>query len=220
MQILDKGSIELVDHMGNDLTVVNAARVSVGGGKGFKSDTELINYLIANKHTSPFEHVIFQFLIKCPLFVRSQWHRHRTWSYNEISRRYTSEQIQFHIPDKLRLQNLDDKQSSDGFLEHDEDLIKEMENMAYACESLYNGLLECGVAREQAREVLPVSLYTSFYGTVDLHNLFGFLELRNSPHAQLEIKVYAQAIEQLIEPIVPISYKAWKNSKLPLTKSE
>ena len=213
MKLLDKGSIELVDYSGSDKRIVDAARVSIAQGKGTKKDTELIEYLIDNKHTSPFEHVVFTFLVKCPVFVARQWMRHRTWSYNEVSRRYTSEDIEFHVPSKLRRQDAVNKQSSSGNLDNDADLIQRIENWNSMSLSFYNLLIDSGVAREQAREILPVNLYTSFYGTVDLHNLFHFLELRHHPHAQEEIRVYAQAIEEIIKPVVPIAYDAWKEKE-------
>lgn len=214
IQVLDKGFIELVNHMGDDNTVVSAARVShLGESKGKEKDEVLIKYLLENHHTSPFEHVIFQFMVKCPLFVRSQWMRHRTWSYNEVSRRYTSETIEFFVPAVLRAQSKEDTQSSIGAIDKNESTINIIKQFNEISFSTYDLLLETGVCREQARMVLPQNLYTKFYATVDLHNLFHFLELRNTEHAQEEIRVYAQAIEELIEPIVPISFKIWKGLK-------
>lgn len=215
MNVLDKGSIELLQHMGDDNTVVSAARVSyIGESKGLEKDEQLIKYLLENRHTSPFEHVIFTFKIKCPLFVARQWHRHRTWSYNEISRRYTQENIEFYVPDCFRTQSADDTQSSDGMVLNSRHLLETYANELKTLNTLYEFFLKNGVCREQARMILPQSLYTTFYGTVDLHNLFHFLGLRNSPHAQYEIRVYAQAIEALIEPVVPVSFKYWKELKV------
>jgi thymidylate synthase (FAD) len=214
MDVLDKGYVELLDSMGTDNTVVSAARVShLGESKGIQKDAELIRYLMKERHTSPFEHVVFQFRIKCPLFVARQWMRHRTWSYNEVSRRYTSEKIDFHYPDNLRFQHLVDKQNSDGSIDP-ENFSLFSDRIMYLTEAaifLYEDMLAAGVAREQARMVLPQNMYTSFYGTVDLHNLFHFLELRRSPHAQEEIRAYAYAIERLISRKVPICYNAWLN---------
>ena len=211
MQVLDKGFIELIAHMGDDNTVVSAARVSyLGETKGLEQDTQLIKYLLKNRHTSPFEQVEFQFMVKCPLFVRSQWMRHRTWSYNEVSRRYTSDEIEFHVPSEIRLQSNDNKQMSAGIMENPGLIIDAMKTSALMCYEMYEGMIRLGVAREQARMILPQSMYTKFYAKVDLHNLFHFLELRNHEHAQPEIRLYAQAIEELIKPIVPISYEAWK----------
>lgn len=210
MDVLDKGYVELLDSMGTDNTVVSAARVShLGESKGIQKDAELIRYLMKERHTSPFEHVVFQFRIKCPLFVARQWMRHRTWSYNEVSRRYTSEEIDFYIPEFLRNQSDANKQSSENISEYSSNLIMDMENIVDNCMKAYNEMISLGIAREQARMILPQNMYTTFYGTVDLHNLFHFLELRRSPHAQEEIKVYAHAIEKLISKKVPICYKAW-----------
>lgn len=219
MQVLDKGFIELIAHMGDDNTVVSAARVSyLGESKGSEQDEKLIKYLLKNRHTSPFEQVEFQFMVKCPLFVRSQWMRHRTWSYNEVSRRYTSEEIDFHVPSEIRRQSDDNKQMSAGVFDPNgsvtESILTAMKNNGDMCNVLYDTLLSVGVAREQARMVLPQSMYTKFYAKVDLHNLFHFLELRNHEHAQPEIRLYAQAIEELIKPIVPVSYKTWKELKV------
>lgn len=211
MQILDKGCIELLNYMGDDNTIVAAARVShLGESKGTEQDSKLIAYLLKHKHTSPFEQVEFQFLVRCPLFVRSQWHRHRTWSYNETSRRYTSEYIDFYVPDSLHEQSTKDKQARGKRVEGDKYLIEQIEKHANLSFEFYNLMLASGVCREQARMVLPQNMYTSFYAKTDLHNLLHFIELRNSPHAQYEIRVYAQAIEKLIQPIVPIAYQCWK----------
>lgn len=214
--VLDKGFVELVANLGNDLTVVSAARVShLGESKGVEKDKKLIEYLIQNNHTSPFEQVEFQFMVKCPIFVARQWMRHRTWNYNEVSRRYTSEDIDFYIPDMLYDQSLTDTQASERpiYKEEADRLIKMITTMTESSYRSYEMLLNNGVSREQARIILPLNMYTSFYAKTDLHNLFHFLELRNSPHAQMEIQVYAQTIEEIIKPIVPISYKAWKDFK-------
>lgn len=221
MKVLDKGYANLVDCMGNDVTIVNAARVSFDKRVNYisRQDINLVRYLLQNKHTSPFEHVVFTFEIKSPLFVARQWMRHRTWSFNEISRRYTSENIDFYIPTELRKQAESNRQAStdetikmvrgvDGY-----PLQPVSELMEYTTTHLlriYHRLLEDGVAREQARMVLPQNMYTTFYGTVDLHNLLHFLELRNSEHAQYEIRLYAQALEELITPYVQETLKAWK----------
>lgn len=211
MKVLDKGFVELLAHMGDDNTVVNSARVSyLGESKGIEQDTKLIKYLIKNRHTSPFEQVEFQFMVKCPIFVARQWHRHRTWSYNEVSRRYTSEDIDFYIPSELRAQSNHNKQMSEGIIE-DNSLLSGIEMHCNISFDLYNILVAAGVAREQARMILPQNMYTKFYAKVDLHNLLHFLGLRNHSHAQEEIKAYASAIESLIQPIIPISFDAWKS---------
>ncbi len=204
------GSIDLIDSMGDDLSIVNAARVSFGKRKDHldKSDEGLLKYLAEHKHTTPFEHVTFTFHIKCPLFIARQWHRHRTWSYNEISRRYTSENIEFYVPAVIRCQDTKENlQGSDGELSGSESIL--VSNIiAYHSNhalSLYEKLLEKNVANEMARMVLPQNMYTEFYATVDLHNLAHFLRLRCDSHAQWEIQQYANAIVELVKPIVPNS---------------
>jgi len=208
-KLLDKGYVELLDIMGDDNTVVSAARVSyLGESKGPEKDQKLINFMMRNGHTSPFEHVIFQWRIKCPLFVRSQWHRHRTWSYNEVSRRYTDEDIEFYIPDEWRIQDNKNKQ---GSMEYSttipNDIVKQHIKDS---QKLYEDLISMDIAKEMARMILPQNLYTIFYGTVDLKNLFHFIELRADEHAQYEIQVYAKAMEDIIKDYVPWSYGAWR----------
>ena len=201
-----QGWIGLVDQMGTETSIVNAARVSFGKIRTEMDsrDAALVRYLIANHHTSPLEHVVFTFLVHCPLFVRSQWHRHRTWSYNEISRRYTQEDIKFFVPTELREQAESDRQASKVSDRIDQERCKELirKHNEESC-ALYEKLLSEGVCREQARGVLPQNMMTTFWGTVDLSNLIKFLELRDSEHAQEEIREYAVAIKQLIKPIVP-----------------
>ena len=207
VMVLDgQGWIGLVDQMGTETSIVNAARVSFGKRKDEmdERDAGLVRYLIANHHSSPLEHVVFTFLVHCPLFVRSQWHRHRTWSYNEISRRYTQEDISFYVPGELREQSESDRQASRVSDKLDQaacrELIRRQNEAAF---ETYEKLLAAGVCREQARGVLPQNMMTTFWGTVDLSNLIKFLELRDSAHAQAEIREYALAIKQLIKPIVP-----------------
>lgn len=213
-RILDKGYVELLSVMGDDNTVVAAARVSyLGESKGEVKDKKLITFMMKHGHTSPFEHVVFQWRIKCPLFVRSQWHRHRTWSYNELSRRYTDESIDFYIPEQWRKQDNTNKQGSSKEFE-----LKDNVGFAYAVGDLvneafkyYNYMLEQGVAKEMARMILPQNLYTIFYGTVDLHNLFHFMKLRSDSHAQWEIQQYSLAMEDIIKEYVPWTYEAWNS---------
>lgn len=201
-----QGWVGLVDQMGTETSIVNAARVSFGKIRTEMDarDAGLVKYLIANHHSSPLEHVVFTFLVHCPLFVRSQWHRHRTWSYNEISRRYTQEDVTFFVPTELREQAESDRQASVVGDKIDQATYREViRKHNEASLAVYEQLLAAGVCREQARGVLPQNMMTTFWGTVDLSNLIKFLELRDSPHAQEEIKEYAQAIKQLIKPIVP-----------------
>ena len=207
VKVLDgQGWIGLIDHLGTESTIVNAARVSFGKIKTEmdERDVKLLEYLIANKHTSPLEHMVFTFSIHCPLFVRGQWHRHRTWSYNEISRRYTEVDMEFYTPAALRRQAASDRQASVADPEFDGTALQEsirkhnLDSLA-----LYENLLAAGVCREQARGVLPQNMMVTFWGTVDLSNLLHFLDLRDSEHAQYEIREYAIAIKKLIKPIVP-----------------
>jgi thymidylate synthase (FAD) len=200
-----RGWVGLIDHLGSETTIVNAARVSFGKMKEEmdEKDVVLLDYLIENRHTSPLEHMVFTFSVHCPLFVRGQWHRHRTWSYNEISRRYTEVDMEFYVPPEIREQAEIDRQAS---VESSADHSTELAAIAAHNEAslkLYNGLLESGVCREQARGVLPQNMMVTFWATVDLSNLIHFLDLRDSAHAQWEIREYAKAIKTLIEPIVP-----------------
>ena len=207
VKVLDgQGWVGLIDHLGTEATLVNAARVSFGKIKKEMDarDVTLLEYLIANRHTSPLEHMMFTFSVHCPLFVRGQWHRHRTWSYNEVSRRYTEVDIECYTPGKLRQQAENNRQASiaspdfedsalrDGIQKYNDDAI-----------AFYNHLLDSGVCREQARGVLPQNMMVTFWGTVDLNNLIKFLELRDSDHAQWEIREYAVAIKKLIKPLIP-----------------
>jgi thymidylate synthase (FAD) len=193
---------------------VNAARVSFGKIRTEMDDRDaaLVRYLIKNHHTSPLEHVVFTFLVHCPLFIRSQWHRHRTWSYNEISRRYTDVDIEFYTPPELREQAESDRQASRPAEHLDQAACKALiEEHHKRSLDLYHKLLEQGVCREQARGVLPQDMMTTFWATVDLNNLLKFLELRDSDHAQWEIREYAIAIKKLIKPDFPhvAEIKGW-----------
>lgn len=201
-----QGWVGLIDRMGSEVSIVNAARVSFGKQKDTmeERDVGLLRYLVENRHTSPLEHVCFTFIVHCPLFVRSQWHRHRMWSYNEISRRYTSIDVEFYVPTEIREQAETNRQASVAPITLDQDacrkLISEQNRAAF---EVYERLLAMGVCREQARGVLPQNMMTTFWGTVDLHNLISFLELRDSEHAQWEIRQYAAAIKELVRPYLP-----------------
>lgn len=200
--VLDKGFVELQDVMGNDNAIVAAARVSyLGESKGEVQDKKLIDYLMRHEHTSPFEMVQFKLRVKCPLFIARQWQRHRTWHYmsvNEVSRRYTSEEIEFYVPDVWRVQHQSSKQCSDGAAETalQEKFTQQLQQQIEQAINLYQNLVEQGIAREQARMVLPQNMYTTFIANVNAHNLLHFLKLRLDGHAQYEIRVYAEAIYQ------------------------
>ena len=216
------GSVEYIDHMGSDLSVVNAARVSFGVEKDNLDDKDikLINYLMKHNHTSPFEHCTLTMRFVVPLFIRSQHHRHRTWAYNEISRRYTGIDMRFYSPAEFRTQHKSNRQASNdefvdpvlnssylaiGF-EKASDAVK-MHNSRSL--SLYDALIEKGVCREQARGVLPQNLYTEYYGTVNLHNLLKFISLRSHEGAQWEIQQVAKACLDIAEKHFPVSTKAY-----------
>ncbi len=207
-----QGWIGLIDHLGTETTLVNAARVSFGKMKDEMDgkDIVLLDYLIENRHTSPLEHMVFTFSVHCPLFVRGQWHRHRTWSYNEISRRYTEIDMEFYTPPKIRAQAENDRQASVETDMDDSALIAKIADHNQQSLKLYNELLDDGVCREQARGVLPQNMMVTFWATVDLSNLIHFLDLRDSAHAQWEIREYAIAIKQLIKPIVPNVFNTLK----------
>ena len=201
-----QGWVGLIDTLGTESTIVNAARVSFGKIKQEMDDRDvgLLNFLIENRHTSPLEHIVFTFSIHCPLFNRGQWHRHRTWSYNEISRRYTEIDMEFYTPEHLRRQAETNRQASVEDANFDDAALREMIRKQNADSlKLYNDLLEAGVCREQARGVLPQNMMVTFWGTVDLNNLLHFLELRDSEHAQWGIREYAKAIKKLIKPVIP-----------------
>lgn len=201
-----QGWVGLIDTLGSETTIVNAARVSFGKIREEmdERDEKLLYYLIENKHTSPLEHIVFTFSVHCPLFVRGQWHRHRTWSYNEISRRYTDVDIEFYVPPKLRIQAENNRQASSLDENFEDSALREMiQKQNEASYKAYEELLAAGVCREQARGVLSQNMMVTFWGTVDLNNLLHFLELRDSEHAQWEIREYAIAIKKLIKPIVP-----------------
>lgn len=216
ISVLDKGFVKLVDAMGDDLRIVQSARVSFGqGSKGPERDRKLINYLVRHGHTSPLESVNFTFHVKAPIFIARQWMRHRTWKFNEISARYTELPDEVYYPDWWRAQSKSNKQASDGPL-YDDPLKNTIVTAGYneameKAREAYELLLSHGVAREQARMVLPVSTYTEFYGTVDLHNLLRFLELRIDPGAQWEIRMYALALLDLVDASerVPWTLEAW-----------
>jgi thymidylate synthase (FAD) len=227
--VLKTGFVKLIDCMPRqipydsrklmcDSSVVQAARVSYGQGlKNYETDKKLINYLYKNKHTSPFEMIKFKFHVKAPIFVARQWFRHRMGNYNEISGRYTELKEDFYVPEKVSSQLKINKQLSedDNLLENIQikGLLYGMECMTKTQYNNYKKLIKCGVSRETARINLPLSLFTEFYFSIDLHNLLNFLKLRNSENAQYEIKEYASAIQSIIEPLCPITMNAYNNYK-------
>lgn len=202
--------VEYIQHCGSDLTVVNAARISFDSKsqKLTSKDKKLIDYLAKNKHMSPFEHNSLSVLIECPLYIRSQIQRHRTFSYNEVSRRYTAENLEFFVPETIRKQSKDNKQSSEGLIDYPL-LAKEcFEALHEQALIAYNKLLIMGVSREQARGVLPQNLNTKFYMTGNLRNWIHFIELRQHKHAQEEVQFIAQEIKKIVETHFPESCKS------------
>jgi thymidylate synthase (FAD) len=199
----------MVDYLGGDERVVQSARVSYGEGtKTYREDAGLIDYLLRNRHTSPFEQVVFTFHIKMPVFIARQWIRHRTARLNEISGRYSVMKDDFYVPapEDAALQSRDNKQGRSeealdaAAAEKLRSALREGQKHAYA---EYTALIDQGIARELARINLPLALYTELYWQIDLHNLFHFLELRLSPHAQKEIRLYAGVLLEIAKKVAP-----------------
>jgi len=210
--VLDKGFVSLVDHMGSDISVVNSARVSFGKRTEElrPRDEKLIKYLWEHKHSSPFRHATVQIHIKAPIFVLRQWMKHQIGcSWNEASLRYIEFDGDYHQPEFFRKQSKDNKQGSFGELGLAQELEAQsiFEEACLNAISSYRALLSKGVCREQARCVLPLSLYTECYWTCSLQALMHFLVLREDSHAQKEIQEYAVAIRQLVAPLFPTSLK-------------
>jgi thymidylate synthase (FAD) len=221
------GRVELVQSVGSDVMIVNSARVSFGVHKEELDDKDkkLIRYLIKHKHTSTLEHCFVTFRVKVPLFIRSQHHRHRTWSYNEISRRYTAEKLEFYEPQQFRTQHKSNRQASNenelvdpwltlpdqwiqgrtaasAIRDHHEDSVR-----------LYNELMEKGVCREQARGVLPQNLYTEYYASANMNNVLKFIDLRSHEGAQYEIVKVAEAMRTILEDLFPETLAAYNEVK-------
>lgn len=215
MKVLDHGFVRLVDSMGSDLSIVRSARISYDAewrsGEDEGKDAKLINYLVKHHHTSPLEAVTFTFDIKAPLFIIAQWHRHRTWAYNQVSARYTELPDEFYIPDleQITTQSASNKQMRTSEQNpHAADIRKIMwEHNAKAFE-VYKDLLAKGTPRELARTVLPTGTYSHMFGTVNLLNLMRFCKLRSHEHAQYEIRVYSDAMLELAEAVCPVTVAA------------
>ena len=223
------GRVDYVSHMGSDLTVVNSARVSFGTTKSEldKRDRKLIRYLISHKHTSTLEHCVVTYKFTVPLYIRSQHHRHRTWSYNEISRRYTDKQLRFYCPREFRTQHKSNRQASNTEELIDPPLWNQKggtlipafhppasETYREHCMHslrLFEELVNKGVCREQARGVLPQTLYTEYYGTCNLNNLLKFISLRMHDGAQWEIQKVAEACLEIATDLFPITVGAYQN---------
>ncbi|MDA3902168.1 MAG: FAD-dependent thymidylate synthase [Desulfuromusa sp.] len=215
--VLDDGFVRVVDYMGNDNSIVQAARVSYGDGtKKVSEDRALIRYLLRNHHTTPFEMCTLKLHVRVPMDTWRQWIRHRTASVNEYSTRYSIaiDGSQMTNPDQWRQQAQDNKQGSAGFFDPTvgSELSTAEQELHRLAKNVYNDRLERGVAREQARKDLPLSTYTEAFWQMDLHNLLHFLALRMDSHAQLEIRRYAEAIgEQIVSRWVPLAWEAFKD---------
>ncbi len=218
--VLDDGFVCLVDWMGSDDAVVQAARVSYGAGtKRVSDDRTLIRYLLRHRHTTPFEMAEVKLLLRVPMDSWRQWVRHRTASINEYSTRYSIaiDSMYSTAPDGWRIQATSNRQGSEGALspEEGEKLTSEETAFHRAARDLYSRRIEQGVAREQARKDLPLSTYTEAYWKVDLHNLLHFLALRMESNAQFEIRSYAETIaREIVRPLFPVTYEAFLDYRL------
>jgi len=216
---LDKGFIRLVDAMGGDDAIVQAARVSYGKGtKKVSQDRGLIRYLMRHRHTTPFEMVELKFHCKMPIFVARQWVRHRTANINEYSLRYSEARDEFYIPhpEHIQFQSKVNKQGRAeevpvALKQKVQDYFKELSTL---CFQRYMELQKAGIARELARAILPVNIYTEWYWKNDLHNTFHFLHLRMDDHAQLEIREYAHAMAKLVKQVAPMAYEAFEDYRV------
>jgi len=219
-KVLDQGFIRLVDYMGTDESIVQAARVSYGQGtKKVSEDRGLIRYLMKNQHTSPFEMVELKFHVKLPIFVARQWIRHRTASVNEYSGRYSVMPDEFYIPkpEDVSLQAVDNKQgrsSEEIPKELREKFLQYLKDTSENSFASYNEFIKTGLAREIARISLPLSIYTEWYWKIDLHNLFHFLRLRLDNHAQREIREYAKVMAYMVRTVCPLAYEAFVDYRL------
>jgi len=218
-------SVVLIDSMGSDLRIANAARLSLDVEHPVfvdPADTNLLRQLISSKpeHGAPFEKVRFEFLIECPIFVARQWFKHRFSSFNEVSARYSELKPHFYIPASEDVRQQVGKRMSYQYETHENapvraGFIEAQKGFSRTAYNLYNTLLKLGIAKEQARSVLPLNLYTRFMWGIDLRNLTNFLVLRNDKHAQLEIQHAAQAVESAFEEVCPVTYRIWNEEGRP-----
>jgi thymidylate synthase (FAD) len=226
VSVLDKGWIELQEMMGNDLSIVNAARVSyLGESKGPEQDKKLLFYLLRHRHTTPFEQVEFRFRVRAPVLVWWQWARHRTWNFNAQSGRYTPfQENDFYFPATWRKQAQSNKQMSAGELTESDgaELTAALAEQYDRSFALYQAALQKGVARELARIFLPgFSLYYTWVAKTDAHNLMHFMDLRTGPHAQEEIRAYANTIyQEFFRPALPWTAEAFEKYVLEKQKAE
>ena len=216
IKCLDKGFVRLVDAMGGDDAIVQAARVSYGKGTAKVSqDRGLIRYLMRHRHTTPFEMVEFKFHCKMPIFVARQWVRHRTANINEYSLRYSEARDEFYFPDpeNIQFQSALNKQGRLGEVSDElkmkvRNYFEEISDRSF---EIYSELNDAGVARELARAILPVNLYTEWYWKNDLHNLLHFIGLRSDSHAQYEIRVFSDAMAESVKSVAPFAWEAYQD---------
>lgn len=217
---ISKGFVRLDAYEADDISVVNSARVSFGTRKDFldESDIGLINFLMKNRHGTPFEHNFFRFHIKTPIFVAREWFRHRIGSFNEFSMRYAKPDLTFYVPDadhfrtqtgKPGAYTFESMDNSNGEIDY---LARQMNEVFEYSQQVYEQLIANGVAKELARIVLPVSIYTEFYWTINARSLINFIALRNAPEAMLEIREFAAAIEHIFSMCMPVTYEAFLES--------
>ncbi len=207
LQVLDKGFVQLLDYIGSDQRILDAARVSTGSKGDPERDRRLISFLMENKHGTPFEHAVFQFLIKCPIFVARQWMRHRIASYNERSARYRVFQEEFYEPSLKDLPEVFDETDLRDYaalMKQEHEFYQRMVEKAKPHKHLRKR------AREVFRGVLGTAYYTEFYWTLNFRALMNFLELRTGPGAQPEICRYAEAIASMVKEVVPLCYEAFE----------
>lgn len=223
--VLDHGYVQYVDHMGTDTRIVESARVSYGAGsKGDEADKKLLAYLYKNRHTTPFEMCKITFNIKMPIFVARQYIRHRMQNVNEFSMRYSEAPDEFYIPSQWRAQDVKNKQGSLAQGEWNPIIEEPSDGSSFSATALlsmhsvqaferYKALIKAGVAREMARMVLPLNIYTMFYATWDLKNLLHFITLREDAHAQAEIQEYGKAIKRIMKELFPWTIEAYEKYK-------
>lgn len=222
--VLDNGFVRVIDYMGNDSAIVQAARVSYGAGtKKVSEDEGLIRYLIRHNHTSPFEMCELKLHVRVPMDAWRQWIRHRTASVNEVSSRYSivTDDRQQTSPEEWRLQSEDNKQGSSGYIDREQGIILtgQERNLQEHATQVYKERIARGIAKEQARKDLPLSTYTEAYWKIDLHNLLHFLELRMDSHAQKEIRDYANVIgNEIVSRWTPFTWQAFQDYKLNAQK--
>lgn len=212
-------NVTLVDHMGTDLSIVNAARVSFNESSDTMDERNrgLVNFLMKNKHASPFEHCAVSLLIEAPIFVTREWHRHRTQSYNEVSGRYTELKPKFYAPDYNRPLIQTGKPGAYRFELPEDDIvnIELYKDFRFSCQTAwdsYQRLLERGVAKEVARMVLPVNIYTGWYATGNLRNFINFLSLRAEEQALWEIRQTAYKVEEILSELFPVTMETWQKN--------